>query len=127
MRMEHTSNAYRVRLLGELQVFADDGVTVNLTGDRVMQRLLVVLALRAGQPRRTDELVNAVWSGSNAINRNSKSLEAPISRLRGRAGLPIPLRRGTANGYKLDLPRQRVDALNFLDAARADRLEPAEI
>lgn len=125
--MERVSNAHRVRMLGELQVFTEDGEPVALPGDRVMQRLLVALALRAGQPRRMDELISAVWSGTSAINRGSKSLEAPISRLRAKAGMPIPLRRATANSYRLDLPRGRVDALDFLDTVRADQLDAAEI
>src|SRR4051812_38181462 len=121
--MERAITAHRVRLLGELQVFTEGGEPVPLPGDRVMQRILVALALRAGQPRRMDDLISAVWKGSNAINRDSKSLEAPISRLRGKVGMPIPQRRATANGYRLDLPRASVDALDFLDSVRAETLD----
>jgi DNA-binding response OmpR family regulator len=123
--MEHVASHYRIRLLGELEVFSADGKLIALPADRVMQRILVVLALRAGQPRSTGELIAAVWSGSNSFNRQAKSLETPISRLRGKLAMPIPPRRGN-NFYRLDIPRQSIDALDFIDSVRADYLDISE-
>ncbi|GAA3741093.1 hypothetical protein GCM10022225_25570 [Plantactinospora mayteni] len=124
--MEHVASVHRIRLLGELEVFAADGTAVELPADRVMQRLLVALAMRAGQPRRIDDLIAVVWPGSDSFNRGAKSLESPVSRLRGKLGMPIPPRRGQAF-YRLDLIRRDVDALDFIDAVQADELPVPEL
>lgn len=124
--MEHVASAYRVRLLGELEIYDADGRPVAEPADRVMQRILVALALRAGQPRSTGELIATVWSGPSSFNRHAKSLETPISRLRGKLGMPIPPRRGN-NFYRLDIPRVSVDALDFIDSVRAGSLDVTEI
>ncbi|MDQ7909842.1 response regulator [Phytohabitans sp. ZYX-F-186] len=124
--MDHAASPHRVKLLGELQVFSAAGEAMTLPVDHVMQRLLVVMALRAGKPRRTDELIAAVWPGNNSINRDAKSLETPVSRLRGKLGMPIPPRRGNSF-YRLDLARHQVDALEFVDVVRGDRLDLREI
>jgi DNA-binding response OmpR family regulator len=119
-------DGYRVRILGTLEVFSVDGVLITSPADRVMQRILVALALRAGQPRSTKELIATVWPGVNAFNRHPKSLETPISRLRAKLRMPIPPRRGL-NFYRLDLPRHCVDALDFIDSVRAESLDIPEI
>jgi CheY-like chemotaxis protein len=124
--MDHEPSGHRVRLLGELQVFDQAGALLTVPADRVMQRLLVALALRAGRPRGTEELVSIVWTGTDAFNRGAQSLETPVSRLRNKFGLPIPNRRGE-NYYRLDLGRTQVDALDFIDTVRADRLGYEEI
>jgi DNA-binding response OmpR family regulator len=120
------ASPYRIRLLGELEVFSADGELIALPADRVMQRILVALALRAGQPRSTGDLIAAVWSGSSSFNRQAKSLETPISRLRGKLAMPIPPRRGN-NFYRLDISRQSIDVLDFIDSVRADYLDISEI
>src|SRR5688572_28789712 len=124
--MERVAGDYRVRLLGPLEVYSVDGGLINLPADRVMQRILVALALRAGQPRSTRELISTVWTGINSFNRHAKSLETPISRLRGKLGMPIPPRWGL-NFYRLDVPRLSVDALDFIDSVRAEALDVNEI
>lgn len=124
--MECADGGYRIKLLGELQVFSGDGVQLPIPRDHVMQRLLIVLALRSGQPRRLDELVDAVWPGKQSFGRDSKSLETPVSRLRSKLGLPIPSRRGQAF-YKLEIERQHVDALEFMDAVRSDHLDSTDL
>jgi DNA-binding response OmpR family regulator len=124
--MERADGAYRIKLLGELQVFSPDGMQLPLPRDRVMQRLLITLALRSGQPRRLDELVDAVWPGKQSFGRDSRSLETPASRLRSKLRLPIPSRRGQAF-YKLEIDRQHVDALDFMDAVRSEDLDSAHL
>ena len=123
--MERAGAAHRIELLGELRVYDPTGGRLELSGDRVMQRLLVALALRPGQPRRVNELIGLVWNGMDAFNRTGKALEAPMSRLR-KLGLPIPLR-GAANGYQLDLDRRDIDVLDFIECVRAPRLDVGEI
>nr|BFE63476.1 hypothetical protein GCM10020063_080020 [Dactylosporangium thailandense] len=126
--MERAGAAHRIELLGDLRVYDSTGVPLPLPGDRVMQRLLVALALRVGHPRSITELVGIVWgNGSDSFNRNGKSLEAPVSRLRSRFEMPIPPRRGTGHFYQLDLERSEIDALAFIDKVRAPVLEADEI
>jgi DNA-binding response OmpR family regulator len=124
--MKRARGGYRIKLLGELQVFSDDGLQLPIPKDRVMQRLLIALALRSGQPRRLDELVNAVWSSEQSFGRDSKSLETPVSRLRNKLFLPIPSRRGQGF-YRLEIERQHVDALDFMDAVRSDNLDTPDL
>jgi CheY-like chemotaxis protein len=124
--MERVTHKHRVKLLGELQVFSGAGELVPVHTDRVMQSLLVVMALRAGQPRSPEELVAAIWPGASGFNRGPKNLEAPVSRLRNKLGMPIPLRRGRSF-YRLDLARHEVDALDFIDSVRADHIATPDI
>lgn len=76
--MEYAGGGYRIKILGELQVFSGDGVQLTVPKDRVMQRLLIALALRSGRPRRLDELVGVVWPGDQSFGRDSRSLETPV-------------------------------------------------
>jgi len=124
--MEHRHDGYRVRLLGELAVFTPQGEQLTIPSDRVMKRLLIAMALRAGQPRRTEELIAAVWPGPKAFGRDARSLETPASRLRSKLQLPIPSRRGEGF-YKLDMTRGDVDALDFIDRTHANDLHCDEI
>jgi DNA-binding response OmpR family regulator len=120
--MESRRDKYRVKLLGELEVFTTDGDRLPIPADRVMSRLLIAMALRAGQPRRTGDLVQAVWPGEKAFGRDARSLETPASRLRNKLGLPIPPRRGEGY-YKLDMNPSDVDALDFIDRVRDDDID----
>jgi DNA-binding response OmpR family regulator len=122
--MEPRRESYRVKLLGELVVCTADGEELVIPADRVMRRLLIAMALRAGQPRRTDDLVAAVWPGDKAFGRDAKSLETPASRLRNKLMLPIPARRGEGF-YKLDVGRAEVDALDFIDRVQENDLDHA--
>src|SRR5262249_42906938 len=59
---------------------------------------------------------------------HAKSLETPASRLRSKLLLPIPPRRGTQSfSYRLDLRRDQVDALDFIDAVQPDALTVDEV
>jgi DNA-binding response OmpR family regulator len=124
--MEPRNDRYRVRLLGELEVFTPEGEQLTFPTDRVMKRLLIAMALRAGQPRRTDDLVAAVWPGPKSFGRDARNLETPTSRLRSKLGLPIPPRRSDGF-YKLDLQRTQVDALDFIDRMRGDDVDHREL
>jgi CheY-like chemotaxis protein len=124
--MEPRPDRYRVRLLGELEVFTPEGESLPIPADRVMKRLLIAMALRAGQPRRTTDLVAAVWPGPKSFGRDAKSLETPASRLRSKLGLPIPPRRGEGF-YKLDMSRTEIDALDFVDRVRNDDIDHGEL
>jgi CheY-like chemotaxis protein len=123
--MDASAGTHRVNLLGELQIYSPTGDAADVPAERVLQRLLVALALRAGQPRHTDELISILWPGPEAFSRDAKSLESPASRLR-KLGMPIPSRRGH-DAYKLELARSDVDALDFIDAVRANQLGLTEL
>lgn len=124
--MESRHDGYRVRMLGELEVFTQEGEQLSVPTDRVMKRLLIAMALRAGQPRRTTDLVAVVWPGPKSFGRDAKNLETPASRLRSKLGLPIPPRRGEGF-YKLDLLRREIDALDFIDRTENDDILPGEL
>jgi DNA-binding response OmpR family regulator len=124
--MESRHDRHRVRLLGELEVFTPSGEKLRIPTDRVMKRLLIALALRAGQPRRTSDLIAAVWPGPKSFGRDARSLETPASRLRSKLTLPIPLRRNN-DFYKLDVARAEVDALDFIDRVSAENISHAEL
>ncbi|WP_306750795.1 AfsR/SARP family transcriptional regulator [Saccharothrix yanglingensis] len=103
----------RITLLGQVSVNGGDGA--RPAGPPLQRALLAVLALRAGEVVRSDELPGLLWGG-NPPRSAAGSLQTYVSALRG---LLEPGRaRGSApgvlvtvrGGYRLDLPLDAVDA-----------------
>jgi len=101
-----------VQLLGPVAVLVD-GRPVELGGQRA-RALVARLALDPGRVVSVDALVEALWeSGPPAAPANA--LQAVVSRLR-RAVPALPVR-SQPPGYRLDLPRDAVDAAALEDGA----------
>jgi predicted ATPase/DNA-binding SARP family transcriptional activator len=111
-----------VRVLGPLEVVADDGAVVPL-GAR-QRRLLAALLVGAGEVCSPDWLIEAVWGRSPPASAR-KVLQVYVSRLR--RALPDGMRiRTEESGYALEVDRERLDAAMFermLDEARASAIE----
>lgn len=104
-----------IRLLGGVQV-RRDGTEVPLGGRRV-RALMVLLALDAGRTVTVERLSRGIWD-DDPPERVKGSLQTCVSRLRRVLGEDAI--HTEATGYRLRVPRQRVDALRFRDgAARA--------
>ncbi|WP_147404185.1 AfsR/SARP family transcriptional regulator [Nocardia panacis] len=103
-----------VHLLGPLRITVD-GVEADLTGQK-LRGILAVLALRAGQPVRRDELIEELRLSRTSDSSNS--LHAHIARLRRwlRARSADPgILTSVGSSYRLDLDRHAVDAHLFED------------
>jgi predicted ATPase/DNA-binding SARP family transcriptional activator len=103
------------RILGPLEVTAEDGAPVAVGGPKP-RALLVELLLHRGAVVPTDQLVDAVW-GDDPPPNAAVALRAYVSRLR--SVLP-PLAEGTrlryrAPGYELVLSDDELDATRFPD------------
>jgi predicted ATPase/DNA-binding SARP family transcriptional activator len=102
-----------VELLGPVRVRAA-GTTVEAGGPKQLA-VLAVLALSAGRETSPERLAEALW-GDDVPPSAGSTLRAYVSRLR--AQLPDGvLERGTA-GWRLQLDRDRVDALRAEDLLR---------
>ena len=99
----------RVGVLGPLEVATDSGEPVEVSGAR-LRRLLIRLALSPGQVVTAPALIEAVWDGDPPAGA-ANALQALVSRLR--RALPEAVVEPHAAGYRLMLPRDRVDALRF--------------
>ncbi len=112
-----------VGLLGPTVIFVD-GEAIDPGGRRI-RRVLASLAVRAPDPVRTDRLIDDVW-GDAAPARARASLQMHITKLR-RLLEPTPARVETvAEGYRLVVPVDGVDAARFerlVEAARTARGE----
>jgi predicted ATPase len=101
------------RILGPLEVAADDGVPVAVGGPKP-RALLAALLLHAGAVVPTDRLADAVWGDVPPPNA-AVALRAYVSRLR--AVLPpvagAPRLRYRAPGYELVLAQDELDAAEF--------------
>ncbi|MGI5519979.1 BTAD domain-containing putative transcriptional regulator [Micromonospora sp. CA-259024] len=108
----------RVRILGPLEVMAQDGASVEIGGAR-LRTLLIRLALEAGRVVAVESLVDALWPDGPPAD-PANALQSLISRLR-RALPDAAALRSAADGYCLDVPREAVDALAFERLARDGR------
>ena len=97
------------RILGPLEVAADDGAPISLGGTK-QRALLAVLLLRAGEVVSTDFLTAALW-GDSAPRTASTSLQNLISSLRKLLGPDLLVTRPP--GYKLEVDLDRVDLYRF--------------
>jgi predicted ATPase/DNA-binding SARP family transcriptional activator len=107
-----------IRLLGPLEVVADDGASVAIHGVR-LQTLLATLALRSGTAVSVDRLIDDVW-GEDPPDQPSNALQRHVSTLRRLLGGETVERRGTT--YVLQVDESCVDVRRFeeLDARARD-------
>jgi DNA-binding SARP family transcriptional activator len=110
-------------MLGPVQVEADDGRPVEVTGARV-RTLLILLALDAGRVVPTTRLIDGVW-GADPPAEATNALQALVSRLR--RALPEPgiesVSPGGAAGYRLPVPPDAVDLHRFERLAAQGRAQ----
>jgi predicted ATPase/DNA-binding SARP family transcriptional activator len=105
-----------IRILGPLEVVGDDGQVMDVGGPRP-RALLIALALAGGHPVSVDQLLDQVWQGERAMDRNR--LQVHISRLRRTLGAECISTR--AGGYALAVQAGVLDADQFERLAAAGR------
>jgi DNA-binding SARP family transcriptional activator len=111
------------RILGPLEVLADDGRPLALGGQR-QRAVLAVLMLNAGHVVSTDFLIDAVW-GEEPPRTATTSLQNAISALRRLIGPDVLLTQ--APGYRLAVDPESVDLARFERLVAAARsLDPEE-
>ncbi|MCW3842618.1 AAA family ATPase [Micromonospora yasonensis] len=104
----------QVGILGPLTVAAD-GRQVEIGGAR-LRRLLILLALEVGRTVTVEALSDALWADS-APTDPTNAVQSLVSRLR--RALPVTSALHSAHGgYRLELPREAVDAYRFERLAR---------
>ncbi|OLF18063.1 BTAD domain-containing putative transcriptional regulator [Actinophytocola xanthii] len=103
----------RISMLGPLEVRADDGAPVEITGAR-LRTLLILLALAPGRVVTTDRLIDGVW-GEHPPAEATNALQALVSRLR--RALPEPAVESHPAGYRLAVSPQDVDVQRFEELA----------
>ncbi|MPZ86043.1 MAG: tetratricopeptide repeat protein [Actinophytocola sp.] len=113
----------RLRVLGSVELVGPDGRLLD-PGPPKQSCVLAVLGLSAGRPVAPGVLIDHVWGERSPLEARNV-LYTYIARLRrvirtGAPGASGVLRRQTS-GYVLDLSRDHVDALRFLDAVEAAR------
>lgn len=111
-----------INVLGPWEISAG-GTRLPLAGERRVG-VLTRLALSAGQPVSADHLLAQVWGESTATTA-AKQLQIVVSKLRGllspHAGIAT-----VSGGYKLNVPREHVDALLFSLLVRRARTAKAQ-
>ncbi len=113
----------RFRLLGPLEVLADDGEPLPLGGQK-QRAVLAVLLLRAGEVVSIDFLVTALW-GERPPRTATTSLQNSISALRKLLGPDVLLTRPP--GYALAVEPEAIDLGRFEQlVGQARTLEPEE-
>ena len=120
-----------VRLLGPLEVLADDGTPVRLRGQK-LRALTAVLALDAGHVVSTDRLIECLY-GEELPQQAGNALHLLVSKVRralreAGAGDVLVTR---PPGYALDVGADHVDVLRFVrmvaeGRARLEKGLPAE-
>jgi DNA-binding SARP family transcriptional activator len=100
------------RVLGPLEVVADDGEPLPLGGQK-QRAVLAVLLLRAGEVVSSEFLIDALW-GEHPPRTASTSLQNAISALRKLLGAQTLLTRHP--GYVLTVPREQIDLGRFEQA-----------
>ncbi|MFR9776084.1 AfsR/SARP family transcriptional regulator [Micromonospora sp. MS34] len=104
----------QVGILGPLTVAAD-GRQVEIGGAR-LRRLLILLALEVGRTVTVEALTDALWADT-APTDPTNAVQSLVSRLR--RALPVTSALHSAHGgYRLELPREAVDAYRFERLAR---------
>lgn len=108
-----------IGVLGPVELRAGGGRAVPVGGAR-LRTLLLLLALDANRNVSAERLIDGVW-GEDPPQAAGNALQALISRLRKAApGLTIE---SSANGYRLVIPPDCIDAIRFARLAEPD---PAE-
>src|SRR6202044_3837957 len=109
-------NTVRISVLGPLRVEPDVPI-----GGRQLRLLLTLLALEAGRVVPAAVLADRLWPGSEAERGNA--LQTLVSRLRAtlrEAGIGS-LIESPPTGYRLAVPPEAVDALEFGELAAQGR------
>jgi len=96
-------------MLGSFEVRTDDGVLADVPGAR-LRGLLIALALETGRAVPKATLVDWIW-GESPPSDAANALQRLVSRLR--KALPGGLIEGQADGYRLTLEPDAVDAVRF--------------
>ncbi|MEV1070863.1 BTAD domain-containing putative transcriptional regulator [Micromonospora parva] len=99
----------QVRMLGPFEVRTDDGTVIDVPGAR-LRGLLTVLALNPGHVVPKGTLVDWIW-GEHPPSDAANSLHRLVSRLR--KALPEGSIEGQADGYRLVVEPDVVDAVRF--------------
>jgi predicted ATPase/DNA-binding SARP family transcriptional activator len=99
----------QIGLLGSFEVRTDDGVLADLPGAR-LRALLIALALDPGHAVPKATLVDWIW-GERPPSGAANALQRLVSRLR--KALPEGLVEGQADGYRLRVAPDAVDAVRF--------------
>jgi predicted ATPase/DNA-binding SARP family transcriptional activator len=107
----------RIGILGPLEVSA--GAEIVEVGGARLRALLVRLALDPGRLVTFDELTESLWGDAQPADR-ANALQSLVSRLRRVLPEGGALRAGPG-GYRLDLPRDAVDAHRFERLAEEGR------
>ncbi len=99
--------AVEIRVLGSLEIVDENGVLA--LGAAKLRRLLAALAMRAGDVRPGEDLIDAIW-GRSPPRSAEKLLQVYVSQLR--KALPVRIsRRGS--GYALAMDGIALDATRF--------------
>ena len=115
---EHRS-VIEFRVLGPLEVVRG-GEHVRIPGDKE-RALLASLIIRGGEVVSTDQLIDQLW-GDDLPDNPANALQAIVSRLRRALGEDGVIATKKP-GYRLQLPRESIDAVRFEDLVqRATRL-----
>ncbi|MFI7430297.1 BTAD domain-containing putative transcriptional regulator [Micromonospora sp. NPDC049836] len=115
----------RIRMLGPFEVRSDGDVLVDVPGAR-LRGLLIALALDPGRVVPKATLVDWIW-GEHPPADATNALQRLVSRLR--KVLPAGSVEGQADGYRLAVQPDAVDAVRFerlIGRARADE-EPQRV
>jgi predicted ATPase/DNA-binding SARP family transcriptional activator len=110
----------RIGVLGPLEVTDAAGRPVRVGGQRV-RALLILLALDAGRPVPARALIDRLWPGDQPVDA-ANALQSLVSRLRvalRQAGLPDSVLESSPAGYRLAVPPDAVDAIEFEERAKA--------
>ncbi|MFD9904198.1 BTAD domain-containing putative transcriptional regulator [Streptomyces sp. NPDC059063] len=108
----------QIGMLGPFEVHTDDGGAVDVPGVR-LRGLLIALALRPGRAVPKASLVDWIW-GEHPPADATNALQRLASRLR--KALPDGVVEGQADGYRLTVAPDAVDAVRFERLVVAGRL-----
>jgi predicted ATPase/DNA-binding SARP family transcriptional activator len=105
-----------IAVLGPVELRDGGGHAVPVAGAR-LRTLLLLLALDANRNVSAERLIDGVW-GDEPPQAAGNALQALVSRLRRAApGLVVE---SSANGYRLAIEPDRVDAVRFAEKAQSD-------
>jgi predicted ATPase/DNA-binding SARP family transcriptional activator len=110
-------SSVRVAMLGPFEVHTGDGVLADVPGAR-LRALLIALALEPGRVVPKTTLVDWIW-GEHPPAESANALQRLVSRLR--KALPGALVEGQADGYRLTVEPDAVDAVRFERLVRQAR------
>lgn len=100
-----------LRLLGPLEVRADDGATVPVRG-RHHPRILAALTAESGQTVTLDRLIRGIWDGETP-DTAPKQIQNAVAGLRRQLGVTAEVLATVGRGYRLIVPPEQVDWLRF--------------